>query len=77
MDMILSLMLPIVAMVLVGMLTALIIRYTALSDKAAYASPRPSRVSEIVPRRRHRHVNGWESPLDAEIQHLKRKSMGL
>ena len=73
-DMVLTMTLPIVAMVLVGVMTAVIMRFTVFSSNAVYAPSRPSRASEKI---RRAHVNGWESPLDAEIQHLKRKNMGL
>ncbi len=74
-DMLLTMTLPIVAMVLVGVITAIIMRYTVFSSNAMYAPSRPGRASEKASRRAH--VNGWESPLDAEIQRLKRKNMGL
>ena len=77
-DMVLTLTLPVVAMGLVGVVVAVVMRYTAFSSTAAYAPTRPGGAREKAPRHGHRvHVNGWESPLDAEIQRLKRKNMGL
>ncbi len=77
-DMVLTLTLPVVAMGLVGLVVAVVMRYTAFSGTAAYAPSRPGGVRDKAPRHaQHVQVNGWESPLDAEIQRLKRKNMGL
>ena len=75
-DMILSLTLPFVAAGVFGVMMAVVFRHTVFNDKAVFTPPQP--VAGHSRRKADRHrLARWESPMDAEIEHLKRKNLGF
>jgi hypothetical protein len=79
-DLVLTMSLPLVAVGVLGVVLSVVMRYTAFKPEAFGSSRQTNRAPEGAPQL-HRHgthgASGWESSLDAEIQRLKRKSMGL
>jgi hypothetical protein len=81
-DVLLSLSLPFVCVGALGVAMGVLMRRATLKpetlDKLQEREGVSGRSLPTTPRvHQHRNASGWESPLDAEIQRLKRKSMGL
>ncbi len=77
-DVLLSLTLPFVFCGFVGGVIAIIMRYTVTPDTIDRVSRKNAAKDLLHPEHMRDAVKlkSWESPLDAEIQRLKRKSLG-
>jgi hypothetical protein len=77
-DVLLSLTLPFVFCGFVGGVIAIIMRHTVTPETIDRVSRKNAAKDLLHPEHRREAVkpHSWESPLDAEIQRLKRKSLG-
>ena len=77
-DVLLSLTLPFVFCGFVGGIIAVIMRHTVTPETIDRAQRKNAAKDQLHPEHTREAVkpHAWESPLDAEIQRLKRKSLG-